>query len=130
MINDTEHALNLAINAAEHLRKYLPDDEKLAEADNIAIALLERAKQLRVGRTMVADFDSRRTAGLGNLLFSYDVAEDKLAAEAHGYEFVGAGRDGNGNEVHVFRMQKWEATELPLDANEVATLALRPPAEA
>lgn len=38
-------ALNMAVTAGEHLRKYLPDDELLSDADKMAIALLEEAKR-------------------------------------------------------------------------------------
>ncbi len=40
-----EQALNMAVCAAEHLRKYLPNDEQLTESDKMAIALLENAKR-------------------------------------------------------------------------------------
>ena len=40
-----EQALNMAVCAAEHLRKYLPNDEQLSESDKMAIALLETAKR-------------------------------------------------------------------------------------
>lgn len=40
-----EQALNMAISAGEHLRKHLPNDDQLSEADKLAIALLEKAKR-------------------------------------------------------------------------------------
>jgi hypothetical protein len=50
------------------------------------------------------DFEVRRQADQGNLLFSYTVQEDHMASAVHGHEFLGVGRDDKGNEVHVFRM--------------------------
>lgn len=44
-----EQALNMAINAGEHLRKYLPNDEFLTEADRMAVVLLEKAKRFERG---------------------------------------------------------------------------------
>lgn len=40
-----EQALSMAVNAAEHLRKYLPSDDQLSDADKMAIVLLEKAKR-------------------------------------------------------------------------------------
>ena len=40
-----EQALNMALNVAEHLRKHLPDDGHLSDADKLALAMLENVKQ-------------------------------------------------------------------------------------
>lgn len=40
-----EQALNMALNVAEHLRKYLPNDDHLSDADKLALVMLENVKQ-------------------------------------------------------------------------------------
>lgn len=54
---------------------------------------------------MIKAFEARRQQETVNILFSYTVQEDHMAA-LHGYKFLGAGYDDNGNEVHVFELKQ------------------------
>lgn len=57
----------------------------------------------------VASFETRCKPDSGNLLLTYTVDKDHLAA-ALGHEYLGVGHDHEGSEVHVFKMS---ALDLP-----------------
>lgn len=59
----------------------------------------------RLEESFPSNFETRRNPDFGNLLLSYGVKEDEAAVK-HGYEFLGACKDNQGNEVHVFCMEK------------------------
>lgn len=66
-----------------------------------------------------------------NLFISYSMKDDTNATD-RGYKFLGAGRDQNGNEVHVFeamsledaKTQNFECDLVSTEAKKSKTLAL------
>ena len=60
---------------------------------------------------MKADYGKRESSEWGNLLFSYGVKEDH-AADHSGHEFIGAGMDSEGEEVHVFKKKAKSKSKL------------------